>query len=93
MVAKVLSYYGYAGQEQDLLQYVSKATRLCAKSYHAQHLKPALKVHRFAPYYDWPHEQLETDDIEMKIYSPHLVNMRNCILEAWNESEDLGMVV
>ena len=54
VVAKIFSYYGYLGEEQNVLQYVSRTTRAYAKSSYIKEAKEILKVHRNAPYYDWP---------------------------------------
>ena len=64
VVVLIFSYYGYAGQEQDALQYISKATRSYVKSQQMKLLRKALNVHRFAPYYDWPNRSLNVEDLK-----------------------------
>ena len=64
VVAVLFSYFLYAGQEQDFLHCISKATREYANSHHIVHLTTLLKVHRFAPFYNWPNvNELKMKDV------------------------------
>ena len=54
VVATIFSYYGYLGEEQNVLQFASQSTRAYAKSTSLEQAKGKFAVHRFAPYYDWP---------------------------------------
>ena len=85
----MLAYYGYKHEVLDLLQKLTKDSRVYARSHHKILLVAALKEHRMEPYYGLPRFLTEVDiqKTERSKGSQH----RNAILVSYNDKVNTNL--